>query len=198
MSAPTPTQSPQGPEIGAVLRGDPAATDRWFRAEHPVVHRLCLGFLARRHEADDAAQDAMLHLHDRLDRYDPKRAYAAWRNTVVLNVCRDRLRRGHTRDRHESQAGSSQLPPTLPSPEDAASAKERAEILHAALEHLSPREREAFVLRDLEQRETREVADTLGVSESSVRSLTTLARRRLRELLASRLPELAGPKERRP
>lgn len=193
MSPPPATETVDGPLVSALLAGRADALDRWYRSEHPVVHRLCLGFLAHAHEADDAAQDAMLHLLDRLDRYDPRRAYASWRNTVVLNHCRDRRRRGRTRDRHEEGGAEFSLPRALPSPEDAASAKERAEILHAALASLTDREREAFVLRDLEQRDTREVADTLGISESSVRSLLTLARRRLRTLLAPRLPEMQTP-----
>ena len=46
---------------------------------------------------------------------------------------------------------------------------------------------EAFVLRDLDGLETPEVARALEITESSVRSLVTLARRRLRELLGARL-----------
>ena len=50
------------------------------------------------------------------------------------------------------------------------------------------------MLRDLEGRPTDETAASMGVSASSVRSLLTLARRRLRGLLGPRLPELAdGP-----
>ncbi|GJM22873.1 MAG: hypothetical protein DHS20C15_27880 [Planctomycetota bacterium] len=190
MSSPPSSDPVDALLVSALLAGHADALDRWYRSEHPVVHRLCLGFLAHAHEADDAAQDAMLHLLDRLERYDPQRAYTAWRNTVVLNHCRDRRRRGQTRDRHEQHGAESSLPHALPSPEDAATSKERAAILHAALSALSEREREAFVLRDLEQRDTREVATTLGISESSVRSLLTLARRRLRTLLAPRLPEM--------
>jgi DNA-directed RNA polymerase specialized sigma24 family protein len=59
--------------IPAIRAGDAEALARWYRAEHPAVWRLCLGFLAERAEADDAAQDAMLKLLDTLDRYDPRR-----------------------------------------------------------------------------------------------------------------------------
>ena len=55
------------------------------------------------------------------------------------------------------------------------------------LRSLSPRERETFVLRDLEGLATPEVARILDIGESSVRSLLSLARRRLRQLYGERI-----------
>lgn len=188
-----PSSDPQHALVRAVLDGDAEAVDRLYRSEHPTVHRLCFGFLADEAEADDAAQDALLHLLDRLRSWDPTRSWPAWRNAVVLNHCRDRLRRRQTRRQHEDGAAELSLPGVLPRPDEAAQAAEVQAILRAALANLSPREREAFVLRDLEGRPTDETAGSMGVSPSSVRSLLTLARRRLRGLLGSRLPELAGP-----
>ena len=179
-----------------LLRGDPHAVDAWYRAEHPEVYRLCFGFLAEAHEADDAAQDAMLRILDRLPSYDPSRGYRAWRNTVVLNLCRDRLRRRGARSRATEGAAlrdpSGAGPRPLPSPEQAAQAAEVRDILAETLASLSPREREAFVLRDLQGESTADAAAALGISESSVRSLLTLARRRLRNLLGPRLADVAG------
>lgn len=172
--------------LDAATRGEPAAVDRWFRAEHPLVWRLCLGLLARSEEADDAAQDAMLKLLDALPQRRTDRPYEPWRTTVVLNHCRDRLRRNATRSGAERSAPP--LPQRLPRPDEAASANELQALLTAALQRLSPREREAFVLRDLQGLETDAVATAMDVSASTVRSLITLARRRLRTLLGSRLP----------
>ncbi|RKY17601.1 MAG: hypothetical protein DRQ55_15375 [Planctomycetota bacterium] len=172
--------------LAAAARGEPDAVDSWFRAEHPVVWRLCVGLLAHAADADDAAQDAMLKLLDALAHRDPARPYGPWRTTVVLNHCRDVLRRMGTRQRYEDAAPP--LPDCLPAPDEAASANELRELLTAALARLSPREREAFVLRDLQGLPTDEVAAAMDVAPASVRSLITLARRRLRSLLGSRLP----------
>jgi RNA polymerase sigma-70 factor (ECF subfamily) len=77
----------------------------------------------------------------------------------------------------------------LPSPEDAAQAAEVRAILMQALASLTPREREAFVAHDLDGASTAEAAELLGVTEASLRSLLSLARRRLRTLLGSLVPE---------
>ncbi len=171
----------------ALLRGEPEAFDHWFRAEHPVVWRLCFGFLAQDAEADDLAQEALLRLHDRLRMWDSTRDYGAWRNTLVANLCRDRLRRKDTRRAAEATAAEAGLPDRMPAPEDPAQAEDVRRVLAEALGRLSPREREVFVLRDLEGHSTGEVSASLGITQSSVRSLGTMARRRLRELLAPRL-----------
>ena len=64
--------------LDAVLAGDPAAVDTFCRQQHPRVYRLCLGFLACSAEAEDLAQDAMLHLLDRLPQRDPARRFDTW------------------------------------------------------------------------------------------------------------------------
>lgn len=173
--------------LRAVRAGAPEAVDAWFRAEHPEVYRLCFGLLAQASEAEDVAQEAMLHLLDHLSDWDPRRPYRPWRTTLVLNRCRDRLRRLEARSTAEQGARLARRETPLPDPHDELERGEVAELLATGLRSLSPREREAFVLRDLEGLETAEVARTLAISESSVRSLLTLARRRLRQLLGARL-----------
>lgn len=176
--------------IEQVLGGDPEGFDRWYRAEHPRVWRLCFGFVADAEEADDLAQDAMLKLHDRLSRRDPGRPWREWRNSVVLNLCRDRLRRRAARERAEASAAKERAKELAPDASHALTQRELREAFAAALGELTEREREAFVLRELEGSSTEATAQVMGVGVSTVRSLLTLARRRLREHLGRSCPEL--------
>lgn len=179
-----PSGTPPADEAARRAReGDADAIAELCRLEFPVIHRLCLGFLADPADADDLAQDAMVRLLDRLPRWDPARPLAAWRNTVVLNLCRDHLR--SQRRRHLAWERLRLLPP--PGARGPVEALEQAELrgfLASSLAQLPPREREAFVLHDLEGLSTAEAAATMDIQEASVRSLLTLARRRLRRLLA--------------
>jgi len=190
MPASVPAADDPEPWARALRRGDPEALDPWFRAEYPTVWRLCLGLCADSDQAADLAQDALLRLEERLHLWDPARPYAPWRNALVANLCRDRARRARTRSAAEQDAAAARLAAPWPAPDSAASASEVRAVLTAVLAALPPREREAFVLRDLEQRSTAETARTLGVTEGTVRSLLTLARRRLRELVGRRTPGL--------
>lgn len=165
----------------------------WYRREWPDVYRLCFGFLADAAEAEDLAQDAMMHLRDRMPDFDPAGDWRRWRTTVVANLCRDRLRRLDARRRAEDRAAEVRLPPVLPDPATAAENAETREVLRAALAALTPREREVFVLRDLEDLPYSEIAPALDIGESTARTLVALARRRLRGLLGPRLfPDLAA------
>jgi RNA polymerase sigma factor (sigma-70 family) len=58
------------------------------------------------------------------------------------------------------------------------------------LDVLSPREREVFVLRDLEELDIRETAGTLGCSSISVRVSLSSARRKVRDAIRERCPHL--------
>jgi len=186
-SPPSGAGSPTPELLRAVEAGAPEAVDAWFRAEHPEVYRLCFGFLAHAADAEDVAQEAMLHLLQKLAGRDAARSYRAWRTTLVLNRCRDRLRRGASRSTAEEGAALASSERVLPDPHDVAEHAEIERTLALALRSLPEREREAFVLRDLDGLATEEVARALEIGESSVRSLVTLARRRLRELLGARL-----------
>lgn len=183
---------PDGDLLRRVAAGDPEALDRWYRAEHPEVHRLCLGFLAEAHAADDLAQDAMLHLKDALAAYDARRPYRAWRTSVVLNLCRDRARRSSARRRAEQAPALLERSAPLPRPDEASERGEVRALLLACLERLAPREREVFVLKDLEELETARVAELCGIGESTVRTLLALARRRVRELVGPLLADHRG------
>ena len=176
----------------AALAGDPGQIDAFCRQQHPAVFRLCLGFLADTIEAEDAAQDATLRLLDTLAHWDQQRSFAIWRNTVVLNLCRDRRRQSLRRRRAEAHAAA-RGDTDHRRPGDELMQREMRTTLEAALRMLPDREREAVVLRDLEGNETRDVATAMGVTESTVRSLITLARRRLRRLLTSSLQPEAAP-----
>ncbi|MFQ5749539.1 MAG: RNA polymerase sigma factor [Planctomycetota bacterium] len=187
----TGSRTPAGPDLqslaAAVRAGNAEALNAWFRLEHPRVFRLCFGFLADHAEAEDLAQDAMLHLHDRLAAWDPGRSYRTWGTAVVLNLCRDRLRRLQARRRAEDAARERPIPLRLPRPAETAQRNEVRAVLAGVLGRLTPREREVFVLHDLEETPAKEVSAALGITPATVRSILSLARRRLRALLGDRL-----------
>lgn len=199
MSSPRPSNPPGWSLrdlVRAVSRGDAEALDAWFRWDHPQVYRLCFGLLLDAEEAEDAAQEAMLKLIDNMSTWDPERPYRAWRNALVLNLARDRRRRVAARARAEKAAAEGVSARELPAPWDGAACGEVQALLKTALAHLSPREREVFVLRDLQGASTAEVAESMAIGPGTVRSLSALARRRLRRLLGDRLGEVPSEGDR--
>lgn len=184
---PRPNLQVDAEVLARAAAGDADAIDVLCRLEHATVYRLCFGFLLDRQLAEDAAQEALLLIVERLASYDPSRPFATWRNTVVANLCRDRLRRMSTRLRAEQAAALDADAIESRDPAEAAATTELQRILRSSLEALSPREREVFVLHDLELQDSAQVADALSIAEGTVRSLLCLARRRLKAHLGGRL-----------
>ena len=83
-------------------------------------------FLAHRAEAEDVAQDAMLRILEKLPEFDLTRPYRPWRTTLVLNRCRDRLRRSEARRGAEEKAALARTESVLPDPGDSATSPSSA------------------------------------------------------------------------
>ena len=162
----------------------------FYSALFPTVRRLCRGVLATgAGAAEDIAQDAMLRLVDRIDSWDPARPFLSWQRTVVINMCRNHLRSESRRTTHEDAAAELRSERPAPDPADTASRREIGALVEECLALLPPREREAFVLVDLEHCSAQDAADVMGVAASTVRAALSMARRRLRDALAPRLSE---------
>ena len=118
--------------------------------------------------------------------------------TVSKNLAKSTLREGRHANSgevtlgHMGQAPENIQEPT--SPEEEARQQYWKQVVHDALGQLSDRERDVIVLRLLEGRDTAETADTLGISESGVRSILLRAMTRLRRMKGLRevFPEWIG------
>ena len=177
-----PNSDPLGEIARRLRRGEDVVGD-WFPVAWPLVHRLCRGFTASGSDAEDLAQDAMVHLFDQIGKWDPERSYLAWQRTVVLNLCRNRRRSSARRKIHEDSAGVERMTRVETTPTEALERSELGALIDRFLGLLPPREREAFVLCDLEGMRPVDAAEVMGVADSTVRAALTLGRRRMKEAL---------------
>lgn len=140
-----------------------------------VAYRM-MGTVA---DAEDAAQDALLRLHQAVRAPDNPQA---WLVTVTTRLCVDRLR--SVRARRETYVGPWLPEPLLTAPdpaEDVARAESVSLALLVVLERLTPPERAAFVLHDVFGYGYDELADVLERSEAACRQLVSRARRTVRD-----------------
>jgi RNA polymerase sigma factor (sigma-70 family) len=148
-----------------------------------VAYRM-LGDLS---EADDAVQEAWLHL-SRSDRSSVANL-GGWLTTVVARICLDMLRARKSR-REESLEASVSEPITRresgSDPEHEALLADSVGLaLLVVLDTLNPAERLAFVLHDIFAVPFEEIASVVERSETAARQLASRARRRLRGAAAS-------------
>lgn len=126
--------------------------------------------------AEDLVQEAFARLHGRA-LADPDRALAYLR-TTILNLSRSRLRRLRTARKHERPDDE-----VLASAEEAVLLRDEQRIVLAALRALSPRQRQALVLRYWGDLPEAEVAAAMGLSNGAVKSHTARGLAALRRIL---------------
>jgi RNA polymerase sigma-70 factor, ECF subfamily len=146
--------------------------EAFFRSESGRLGKAMYLLTGSRAEAEDLVQEAMARALVRWDRVGAMESPAAYVYRVALNLSRRRRRR-----RPDTDAGSG-----APASDPAVVAESRAEVL-AALQAVSPEQREALVLVEWLGLSPQEAGTVLGIEAASVRSRIHRARAVLRDHL---------------
>ena len=161
-----------------------------------AAHRLALVRLAVLlvddvASAEDVVQDAFAALARRPDAVrDPSKALAYLRVSVV-NTARSALRRRRT-----ARAYSPPHDLSPPSPEDTAVLAEEHREVIAALQGLAPRQREVLVLRYWSNLSEAEIAQTLQISQGTVKSTASRGLVALERAMKATAGSSSGKEER--
>jgi RNA polymerase sigma-70 factor (ECF subfamily) len=155
----------------------------------PTLYRVAFSVLRNAADAEDAVQEAFIRVLRHRDQLDEVRDRRVWLIRIVWNVVLDRKRRMKTRPETDDVA---ELVRVLPwqglSAEDlAAAAQHHARVL-GCVDRLPEKERQVLVLSAFEELPSVEIAEVLGITESSVRSRLF----RARNLLAGMLDHARG------
>jgi RNA polymerase sigma-70 factor (sigma-E family) len=145
-----------------------------YQAHALGLIRLAHIMLGDRPSAEDVVQEAFCGLYRRWAHLSDSQKALRYLRSSVLNGCRSLLRR---RGRREP-AAAGYLPPGVSAESAAVTAEERREVMRA-LRRLPQRQREALVLRFYFDLPDEEIAATMGIGQSTVRSA---AHRGLRSL----------------
>jgi len=135
-------------------------------------------------EAEDIVQEALLRLHNTLERGERIESPRAYVSTIVTRLCIDQMR--SARARRESYVGE-WLPEPLvdEGPSNPADHAELADSLSLAflvlLESLTPEQRAAFLLREVFDYPYAEIAAIVGTREDNARQLVARARKQVDE-----------------
>jgi RNA polymerase sigma-70 factor (ECF subfamily) len=128
-----------------------------------------------RDAAEDAVQEALVRAWERPAGAERIDSLAAWVTRVSLNLSKSRLRRMRAETRARERLGSMREGSGAPH-------ASRTDVERALLK-LPRRQREVTVLRYYLGMDVREIAQTIGVSEGTVKTQLFRARRALAQLL---------------
>ena len=181
-------------ELAARMRdGDPQAFEalvRVYGGRMLVVARRILGCEA---ESADAVQDAFLSAFQSLGSFRGDSRLSTWLHRIVVNCCLMRLRSKKRRATVRIEDALPKFDETghhaLPvvrwqrSAHDVLASAELRNQVRQCIDRLPNSHREVLLLRDIEELDTTETANLLGVSEGVVKTRLHRARQALRTLL---------------
>ncbi len=157
-----------------------------------LVHRhqikaIHAAFLVTRDKgiAQEVVQTAFLRVAERIHQFDGQRPFAPWFMRIVVNDAIKAVQRGPDLLHLEAGEAAFQaaLNAQLPSPEEVVTAVQLREMVWAALEKLTPKQRAAVVMRYYFDMSEQEMATRLNVAPGTVKWRLHTARERLRQLL---------------
>jgi RNA polymerase sigma-70 factor (ECF subfamily) len=147
------------------------------------VYNLCYRMLGEAEAAEDAAQETFLRAYQHLHRYDRRRPFGTWLLSIAAHYCIDRLRRrkfSMSSIEQDEDEGGFELPDTdSPNPESEAIYGEQRLQMQAVLKRLDSVDRAAIIMRYWHDCSEAEIAESLNLTISAVKSRLHRARRAL-------------------
>lgn len=168
--------------IARVQEGEAEAYDYLVSKYLPRVVSIASGIVRNAHDAEDLAQEAFVKAYRNIGRFRAGEPFGPWIYRIVTNLALD-VRKHRVKFRHE-ELGDAQPAGRRDAAELPAMTNEIARRIDAALETLPEMQRAVARLHLVEQFEHAEIAGMMGLSEGTVRSHLSHARKKLQEKLA--------------
>lgn len=190
--------------IAAVRSNDPTRFAHITERHRRELQVHCYRMLANYEDAQDMTQETFLRAWNKRESFKGHAAVRTWLYRIATNACLDFLRKRNDRAPVPSElpdpgAELGYLQPypdrMLPEdPQESVVARETIELAFiVAVQHLPPRQRAAFILRDVLGWPASKAADALELTVASVTSALQRARVTMREQLPGRRLDWRSP-----
>jgi len=142
--------------------------------------RFAIHMLGAREDAEEAVQDALIRAYRSLTRCEDPERFGSWLMQSLIDRCRTA---GGRRGRRERTFINDELAMMNAATEHPAEQQAWREELDRALQQIDAQQREAFLLKHVEDLSYEEMAELTGVGVSALKMRVKRACDRLRELL---------------
>jgi RNA polymerase sigma-70 factor (ECF subfamily) len=149
-----------------------------------TLYRVAFSIVRNASDAEDAVQETFLRVLRHKETLGEIRDHRVWLIRIVWNIVLDRKRRAKTRPETDDVAELARVLPShgMSAEQRAAATQHHAHVL-ACVEKLPAKEREVMMLSAFDELTSVEIAEVLGITESSVRSRLFRARNLMADLL---------------
>lgn len=163
--------------VNECLKGSPKAQKTLFEYFAPRMMGVCLRYLKEEERAQDALQDGFVKVFSKLKDYKNEGVLEAWIRRVMVNTCLDQLRRD---SKFKDSISVDDIGYKLEH-QDYIAEKLMAEDLMKMVQNMPNGYRVVFNMYAIEGYSHQEIAEHLGVTESTSKSQYLRARAYLRE-----------------
>ncbi|MEZ4416343.1 MAG: sigma-70 family RNA polymerase sigma factor [Gemmatimonadota bacterium] len=173
--------------VARALDGDAAAFAALAELHFDAAFAVALAITGVREDAEDAVQEGLVRAWRRLRQCRHPERFRAWLLSVVRTVALNAI--AH-RSRRTMVSLSEAIPAQTPRPDHRVLRGELRDRLEAALQWLTPVQRQVLLLYDLEGFRHRDVAELLDISETMSRRHLSDARAAMRRHLSRGQPDV--------
>ena len=168
-------------------RGNRASFENLMRKYYKRIFNFSLRLLRNREAAEDSAQEVFIRVYQSVDNYEPKASFRTWIYTIAKNFVLNELKKkGRTAvsldgsiPTEEGEMLHQLEDSNAVHPIERLALAERAQKVREAIDSLPPQQRIVVVFYRFERLSYEEIAETLGISVSAVKSLLSRARENL-------------------
>ncbi len=181
--------------VAQALRRDEAAIRELIRRNNQRLFRVARAVLRDDAEAEDVVQETYVKAFTKLASFEGKAAFSTWLTRIALNEAIGRKRRMRPTaelDLVEAAQGTGAELIPFPgaaspmSPETMTARGEMGAVLEEVIDGLPEAFRMVFVLREIEELSTEEVAAFLAIKAATVKTRLFRAKKLLREAMEVR------------
>lgn len=140
------------------------AFQRLLERHYDFIYRLAWRFTGHKQDAEDIAQDVCIKLADKIKLYRGDAAFTSWLYPIILNSCRDFIKRQGNRRRVEHAFEELQSLQSGDAKDDA----QKTAWLYRVLAELGSDLQETALLILAEEKSHAEAASILGCAESTI------------------------------
>ena len=177
--------------------GEDAAYEEWVRVQTPRMLSVARRFLRNEEDARDAVQDAFVSAFRAIGNFEGGSRIATWLHRIVVNASLMKLRSKRRKPEESIEEllprwlddGHAVRPAAAWAAEKLVEQDEVRKLVQAGIERLPETYREVLLLRDIEELDTQEAAEMLGISTNAVKTRLHRARQALREVIDPALRE---------
>ena len=155
----------------------PKEIENMVPALRPLMVKVGRDFFGNPTDAEDVAQEGLIRLWKYCERLSAERNMEALAIKVAKNICVEIYRKRNTQT--VTLEGGIESSETLAYADTSIEAGETQQKIDEALERLSPRERELLRKRHIEGHTAEEIAQETGIPKPSVKSMISMARKKM-------------------